>query len=561
MIAGWAVLNYVLFHAVHAFHFTTNYIQQARTAPCFSSSSSSSNYSRQAAEFGLVHSRLLAAKAAEQGTQHSSDDAPSATMSAEDEIRGETRLTEDNAFDLLAGRSALCLLESDIRRDAIGKEAGTQASSATNWINDASAFALQKAFDQLRIKLPDERSGLDRDESSSWIRWMKTVPSPMIVDFSELFRDLVDAALSDKSYELIDQTKADFLNRVGCRMILLPSGASLPRPLSEFPASIIYGKLLYGGLTRSRLLVSSNSPAPPRQAGVRQAIKTRAKENIPVWMMYGGPDRMYEGMDIGPAAILEVVLLPRGKSLQEALKGYMVIDGFGWSPRNMFDFVGDGDEEAVNGSQELTKDDANAQSNGYSPSSLSGQERNEAFRSNFESSVGGLQPQIDAIVRRVLDGRIIRPAENDDFDVNGYDGDNDENGAGTGDRTSSELSTNALEADELALIGLTPVRGLLLYGPPGKYLHGRIGTGMDVREYVLTTNVQFQFYKDAERQLWLVKFPQHYVHELPKSFRRRSFWIDGLEVVRSWFVDCLQMPRLNWLRAMVMPVDQPCMSL
>ena len=33
--------------------------------------------------------------------------------------------------------------------------------------------------------------------------------------------------------------------------------------------------------------------------------------------------------------------------------------------------------------------------------------------------------------------------------------------------TDGELSQAALEADELALLGLTPVRGLLLYGPPG----------------------------------------------------------------------------------------------
>ena len=376
------------------------------------------------------------------------------TLSAEEQVRAEAVVRQDSAFDLLAGRAALCLLESDIRRDAIGKEAGTQASSATNWINDASAFALQKAFDRLCIKLPDQRMGLDRDESSAWMRWMKTVPTPMIVDFSEPFRELVDATLSDKSYDLIDQSKEAFLNRVGCRMILLPSGTALPRPLSEFPASIIYGKLLYGGVTRSRLLVSSNSRAPPRQAGVRQEVKTRAQDHIPAWMMYGGPDRMYQGVDIGSAAVLEVVLLPRGKSLQGALKGSMVIQGFGWDPHEIFDFVSE-DKDNNTKDDEETSESNNL--SGYSPASLSGQERNEAFRSNFQSSVGGLQAQIDAIVRRVLDGRIIRPAD--------VDNENDES---MEDKTSSELAANALEAEELALIGLTPVRGLLLYGPPGK---------------------------------------------------------------------------------------------
>jgi hypothetical protein len=46
------------------------------------------------------------------------------------------------AFELLAGRVSVCLLESDLRCDSIGQPEGIQASSATNWINDATAFAL-----------------------------------------------------------------------------------------------------------------------------------------------------------------------------------------------------------------------------------------------------------------------------------------------------------------------------------------------------------------------------------------------------------------------------------
>ena len=114
------------------------------------------------------------------------------------------------------------------------------------------------------------------------------------------------------------------------------------------------------------------------------------------------------------------------------------------------------------------------------PSSLHGKDRNDAFASDFRSRVGGLGPQIDAIVRRVLDGRVIRPAEvdgngnllsykdakdmNDDGggNVNGHDDDEF-----SLDNTSRQLSMAALEAEELALLGLSPVRGLLLYGPPG----------------------------------------------------------------------------------------------
>lgn len=59
-----------------------------------------------------------------------------------------------------------------------------------------------------------------------------------------------------------------------------------------------------------------------------------------------------------------------------------------------------------------------------------------------------LQVQIDAIVRRVLDGRVIRPARDDDDD----------------DKSTSGIQSMALEASELEHLGLTPVRGLLLYG-------------------------------------------------------------------------------------------------
>jgi hypothetical protein len=89
--------------------------------------------------------------------------------------------------------------------------------------------------------------------------------------------------------------------------------------------------------------------------------------------------------------------------------------------------------------------------------SLEGQQRNKALTSQFKSRVGGLQPQIDAIVRRVLDGRSI---------YSSTDGNND----------NSAIQKSRLEAEELALLGLQPVRGLLLYGKPG------VGKTLLVRE-------------------------------------------------------------------------------
>jgi hypothetical protein len=56
-------------------------------------------------------------------------------------------------FEAVASRAASCLFESDKRRDAKGKASGTSASSATNWIDDATAFSLQRVFDRIRVKV------------------------------------------------------------------------------------------------------------------------------------------------------------------------------------------------------------------------------------------------------------------------------------------------------------------------------------------------------------------------------------------------------------------------
>ena len=60
---------------------------------------------------------------------------------------------DNPVFDNLAARAAICLLESELRRDAKGEHTKTVASSVTNWINDATAFALQKTFDKVKLKV------------------------------------------------------------------------------------------------------------------------------------------------------------------------------------------------------------------------------------------------------------------------------------------------------------------------------------------------------------------------------------------------------------------------
>lgn len=368
---------------------------------------------------------------------------------------------EGNIFDLVAARAAVCLYQSDIRRDAIGKAAGVQASSATNWINDASAFALQKSLDKLTLLFPEDRTGIDRDTTAGWLRWWKATPSPAIIDLSMDLQNTINATLTDASLRHVDQKRDDFLARVGCRLILLPSGSSLMCPLTEPPSSIIFGKLLYGGVTRYRLLGAHNSlrqtTQPPRRAGVRMEVKPTARDNVPAWMMYGGPDRMYDAVDMGAAAVLELIILPRGRRLTTTVSAgrTMVVAGMTWKPQSMFDFYNEDSTTSTNASS----NDDTARIRGTSPTSLAGSDRNEAFTADFRSSVGGLQPQIGAIVRRVLDGRVIQPADEGDAAASA---------------TSAEAST-ASEATDLALLGLTPVRGLLLYGPPGCGTSKRIG--------------------------------------------------------------------------------------
>lgn len=363
--------------------------------------------------------------------------------------KNDSEEQERNIFELVAARAGACLYESDLKRDAIGKKSGNQAAGATNWIDDASAFALQKTLNRLELTLPNQRRGLDRDVASSWIRWMKAVPSPMVIDLSNSFREIVNATMSDRSLERIDQTRLQFLNRLVCRLILLPSGEDLSSPLTEPSSSFVYGKLLYGGASRYRQLASSNSRSLPRKAGLRTDVKTKSSDSVPAWIMFGGPDRMYEAVDMGSCAILEVVLLNRGKSVDRSKNENMIVANFAWRPVDMFGFH---HEDEANGDASRN-DETNDVLATSTAASLAGKNRNEAFRSEFRSKLGGLQPQIDAIVRRVLDGRVIRPAEQVD--------------AQASDETTRQLSTATLEAEELALLGLTPVRGLLLYGPPG----------------------------------------------------------------------------------------------
>ena len=453
---------------------------------------------------------------------------------------------DDDPFTLLATLAATTLLQSDRRRDAIGKDVGAQASSATNWIDEGSSFAFRSALDKLKLYLPngenDEttsattQSGRERqDEAITWLRWLRSIPRPVIVDLSHEVRIAANDTVSDDFLRLLNlntdetpssssissgspttqqqqqfssnkmkQIRIDFLNRLRCQLILIPSGQSMQGSgLFEPAGSLTFGKLLSGGVTRYRILPSSSNNSndndgalkPPRRAGERTERKISKNEHIPSWVQYGGTQRKYDAVDMGPAMVLEWSLLPKiqggGDSTnsndvnaQIMQKGEMMLHRLAWRPQHMFRYITDD----KNVGQSIIQKNG-AKSNGETtsgfnaPSSLHGKDRNDVLMKAFRSRVGGLGPQIDAIVRRVLDGRVIRPAEVDGNgnllsykDAKDMLGANDDGGGNVNgheddefslDNISRQLSMAALEAEELALLGLSPVRGLLLYGPPG----------------------------------------------------------------------------------------------
>jgi vesicle-fusing ATPase len=394
-----------------------------------------------------------------------------------------------SAFQLVAELAGACLLKSDIRKDAIVDDAASAtsdsslqaASSATNWIHDPSAFALQQALNLLQLQPTDHHqqhytsTAGGREQAASWIRWMRAAPTAAIIDLSSQFVSMLIPA-NQTLLDLLDQSTEEFQSRLFCRLLVLPSGVELSQPLMEPSASIIFGKLLYGGVTRYRLLSSSSRKThqPPRRAGERTAVQATRQDNQPCWIMYGGPSRMYQAVDMGPAAVLEIGLLPRKKSrVPTSLPGptavtrsftsspvapTMTICNLPWHPREMFGFCSPDKED-----QAASSDNPSQAADYYSSLSATtlpaGKDRNQAFQSDFESMVGGLTPQIDAIIRRVLDGRIIRPADeqstSNSSDIKEWGDD------------ASHLGETVLEAAELAVLGLSPVRGLLLHGPPG----------------------------------------------------------------------------------------------
>ncbi|KAL9185295.1 hypothetical protein ACHAXT_003072 [Thalassiosira profunda] len=413
----------------------------------------------------------LSAKEGADAWEHSGGNA---LVPRHNNARQSRRHDDEDAFDTLIRTALQTLIDSDVQKP-------DGSSTQGRWVYDPTAQELQNVLD--RLAMPQDTSidsalSLEDEQCSQWLQWMKAAPSPLFLDLTTHVRDIItethrryddNAWISEEHLKFVDMSLDEYISRLACHVILLPSGSeTAPLSLVESTGSHVYGKLLYGGVTRFRLLKSGKTV---RRAGESREVLARnnrqqpQQQSHPSWVQLGGLERRYEAIDMGPAAVLELTLLPRGFQdlptifdkgiLKGDASGDMTIldAALGWDPSSMLQLLPKEEKGAINGNVgtgESSEDGVFG--------SLEGHQRNDALTSHFKSRVGGLQPQIDAIVRRVLDGRSIYATHSE----GGEDG--------------SARSQSRLEAEELSLLGLHPVRGLLLYGRPG------VGKTLIVRE-------------------------------------------------------------------------------
>ncbi len=371
------------------------------------------------------------------------------TETDDDDDDKNNELEDVDALTALAGNIVQCLVKSDLKRKGGGDGGGS--TGWTSWVDDASAFKLQCCLDAIVLSKPinpNDTSGLqrdllkERDETLGWTRWMKASPSPIMIECSNEVRDVANTLIYDEDLDMIDTTREEFLDRFRVNLILLPSGKTLEHNIRNAPGSMCYGKLLYGGVKRYRLLPGKMK----RKTGERLTLMTKENENIKAWLQYGGPDRNYEAVDMGPCAILEVIIVPQGLRMHPIVteRDHMALSYLGWDAKKMLTFFDPSNDDVVMKEDSEKKDD---DMDDHDPlASLTGKERNDFLQETFSLSVGGLRPQIESIVRRVLDGRVYR--------------------SDSGDETMGSQQS-WLEAKELQSLGLSAVKGVLLYGPPG----------------------------------------------------------------------------------------------
>lgn len=387
-----------------------------------------------------------------------------------------------SGFDQIAGCAANTIVCSDQKRDETGFDGAS--TGWTSWVDEKSATQLQDTVDQIELR-----------ENHEWIRWINDCPSPVTFDLTAQLRSAAHKAMGSNETD-----------RLGLRLIYLPSGDALQQPLQTAPGGMIYGKLLKGGVTRFRLIGDQR-----RRAGERTVISSEADR---AWMQYGGPERSYQALDIGGCILLELILLPAGLTLpllNETSNCGMVISSIPWDPHELLWLERDADSNFAK--QEKSPPHKSIK-NGHSGE----------FSTGFEMSVGGLQPQIDEIVRRVLEFRGLQDDHKQD-------------------------------AKTLVELGLHPVRGLLLYGAAGvgktllaREISGLLRTRQPPKIVAApelldrwvggTEQLVRDLFADAEEELRRTSAVESSLHvivvdEIDAVFRKRSDSDSASEVTRA----------------------------
>jgi len=440
-------------------------------------------------------------------------------------------------FSLMVDNALNCLYKSDLKRQG-GADGGS--TGWTSWVEEKSAFQLEQVMNRVVLSSPigvnemvvDESD----DESLKYIKWFKNSPVPMIVELSSEFRE-VAAQILERYPKILQEMKiadnSDVLARLGCRLIVLPSGMELDQPLITSPGGMAYGKLLYGGAKRFRYLRSARKGVPTRITGESTSMKVTEKDNPRSWVQFGGPERNYLALDMGPAAIVEVYIFSKDFKLpllsDDKESKHMSISQLNWDPTEIFQIFDENDfnDNSASRGVQIDKELVDI-----------GNDRNAFFQSRISTQVQGLDDQISTIVRRVLDGRVI--AGNLMIDESGQKAD--------------EASTR--EAKTLAALGLTPVRGLLLHGSPGC---GKTLLAREIARLLQSNDVKIvsapellekwmgsteklirNLFRDAEEELRAcggdpTKSSLHVIviDEIDAVFRKRSSASDSGEVTRA----------------------------
>ena len=113
---------------------------------------------------------------------------------------------DDDPFTLLSTLAATTLLQSD----------RTAVASSAKWIDEGSSFMLKSSLDKVKLFLPGETSndsaqdGRDKqDEAITWLRWMRSIPRPLIVDLSDDARRVANSTVSDDFLRLLNTDDVD----------------------------------------------------------------------------------------------------------------------------------------------------------------------------------------------------------------------------------------------------------------------------------------------------------------------------------------------------------------